>query len=82
MSYEQPVRHQRRKLSPDGIISRVSGLLESAAVVEECTSDLIKEVYLPDSIIAHISHSVSLSRRQLGTLKRALLAANELKEEN
>ena len=80
MSYEQPIRHHRLRLSPEGIINRVQGLLDSAQVVEECTSDLIKEVYLPDSVIAHISHSVSLSRRQLGTLKRALQAANDLKE--
>ena len=69
MSYEQPIRHHRSRLTPDGIIKRVQGLLDSAVIVEECTSDLIKEVYLPDSVIAHISHSVSLSRRQLGTFK-------------
>lgn len=71
------IRH-RTKLPPDLLIKRISTLLESAEIVEGCIGDLIAEVQMPDIALEKIQFSQSLTRRQIGCLKRAIEAAETL----
>ena len=80
MSFEQPIRHQRLKLSPEGIIARVDTLVESAEIVESSLQDFIGDVQLPDEVIAHVLYAKGLARRQVSSLNRAIKAAKELSE--
>ena len=46
MSYEQPIRPQRRRLTPERLVERIDILLESASIVEDSIRDLVSEVYI------------------------------------
>ena len=80
MSFQQPIRHQRLKLSPEGIINRIDILVESASIVESSLRDLVSDVHLPDQVLEKIQYGVSLSRRQIACLNRAIKSAEELNE--
>ena len=80
MAFDQPIRQQRLKLSPAGIISRVDTLVESAEIVESSLRDLVSDVQLPDQVLEKIQYGVSLSRRQIACLRRAKQSAEELIE--
>ena len=75
------IRH-RTKLPPEMLIKRISTLLESAEIVEGCIADLISEVQIADAVLEKVMFSQSLTRRQIGCLKRAVEAAETLLENN
>ena len=78
MSYEQPTRHQRLKLPPEAIIRRLDTLVESAEIVESSVRDLILDVQMADQVLEKCQYAVSLSRRQIACLQRAIKSAEEL----
>ena len=80
MSFQQPIRHQRLKLSPEGIINRIDILVESTSIVESSLRSLVADVHLPDQVLEKVQYGVSLSRRQIACLNRAIKSAEELNE--
>ena len=78
MSYEQPTRPQRLKLSPDRLAKRIDTLIESASIVESSVRDLCAEVYIADPVLEKVQYAISLSRRQIACLERAKRSAEEL----
>ena len=80
MSYEPPIRPQRRRLTPERLVERIDILLESASIVEDSIRDLVSEVYIDDPVLEKIQYAISLSRRQISCLERAKRSAEELGE--